>query len=371
VNITGACQFGQANEVLVRTQDVRGVIDGDVPYAYGGDLIESVTGKVLAPVGSQSHLMGIWQDVDLVLRSDVYIEDVTVATSVRQSQIDATYVLRNLGGGDRTVDLSAEVMDDAVTALDMGTAQVVVPAGSTATATLTQPWTDPELWMPDNPHLYQLESSIGDQSGELDATSIRFGFREFWTEDGIYFVLNGTRMKFLATAGHPPWGGELLTDQQVLDKYNGIRGANCMAMRLHANIWPENWYEVADEIGLPVILESAIWCYSWNYALGDSAFWQNVRDHWEGVIKAHKNPADHVRRGRRSQRCRRRHQPALSPRVPQPHRLPRHGVLVGRSHQRGGMAVCHVGVGPPEAALHGRVPLGPFAVIPRLHGAAG
>ena len=71
--------------------------------------------------------------------------------------------------------------------------------------------------------------------------------------------------------------------------FEGVRIANVVAMRLHANIWPENWYKVADEIGLPIVLESAIWCDSNAYALDNSAFWQNARDHWSGVIESHRN----------------------------------------------------------------------------------
>jgi len=265
LEVTDACRADGPNELLVRVQDVRALIDGEVEYGPGRNLIESVEGRVMAPVGSQTTLFGIWQDVDLVIRNDVFIEDVTIVTSVRQKRIEATYVLRNLGPRPSQVTLRAEVTDEGRAVLELGSEAVTIQPGATAECTLASPWPTPKLWMPDSPHLYHLESGLVADGEAMDAASTRFGFREFWT-DGIYFVLNGVRMKFLATAGHPPRGG-LLTDEEIRQKYAAIRSANCMAMRLHANVWPENWYDVADEVGLPIIEESAIWCFARNLSL--------------------------------------------------------------------------------------------------------
>jgi len=287
LEVTDACRADGPNELLVRVQDVRALIDGEVEYGPGRDLIESIEGRVMAPVGSQTTLFGIWQDVDLVIRNDVFIEDVTIVTSVRQKRIEANYVLRNLGRQPSRVTLRAEVTDEGRTALELGSEAVTIQPGATAECTLASPWPTPKLWMPDSPHLYHLESGLVADGEAMDAASTRFGFREFWT-DGIYFVLNGVRMKFLATAGHPPRGG-LLTDEEIRQKYAAIRSANCMAMRLHANVWPENWYDVADEVGLPIIEESAIWCFARNYALEREEFWKNAREHWHGIIRRDKN----------------------------------------------------------------------------------
>jgi hypothetical protein len=288
VEVTRACRAGQPNELAVRVHDVRAVIDGQVPFAPGRNLVEAVNGRVMAPVGSQTHLFGIWQDVGLVLREDVYIEDVTVVTSVRRRRIDATFAVRNLGDSARAVTVRAGVTEGGRPAFDMGSADATVPAGGTAQVILSKPWADAKLWGPDSPTLYSLESRLEADGREVDDQRTRFGFREFWT-DGIYLVLNGARTKFLATAGHPPWNGQLLTNEEVRARYEEMRSANCMAMRLHANVWPENWYDVADEIGLPIIQESAIWCYSPNYALERKEFWDNAREHWRAVIRRDKN----------------------------------------------------------------------------------
>lgn len=288
MEITDACRFSTPNELMVRVEDVRGVIDGEVEYGPGRDMVESVSGRVMAPVGSQTSLFGIWQDVGLVFRNDVCIEDVTIVTSVRKKRIEVKYILRNLGKAPCSPTLRAAVQDGDEEALHLGEELVTVPAGGMAEHTLRKAWPNAKLWAPDSPHLYYLESALHVGPRLVDADSTRFGFREFWT-DGIHFVLNGTRVKFLATAGHPPSRGELLDDQRIRERYQALRSANCMAVRLHANIWPENWYDVADEIGLPIIQESAIWCFARNYALEREEFWENARDHWRAVIRRDKN----------------------------------------------------------------------------------
>jgi hypothetical protein len=287
VDVTDVCTFGGTDELLVRVQDVRAVIRDHVSPAAGNP-VEQADAAIMAPVGSQPNLFGIWQSVQLRYRRDVYIDNVRVVTSVRENRIDVTYMLANLDARDRRVKLSAAVMDGADVALDVGSIRVTVPAGDTVEAVLTRPWSEARLWAPESPHLYVLETSLDDAVGELDRDRTRFGFREFWTE-GTELVLNGSPVTFLATAGHPPWGGDLLTDAQIRTRYQQIRDLGCVAFRLHANVWPDNWYQVADEMGMLIILESAIWCDSYNYALGDEAFWRNAEDHWRGIVDDHEN----------------------------------------------------------------------------------
>jgi len=286
-DVTDASRRGGPNELLVRVQDVRGVIEGDVPYSPGSTMITALEGRVLAPIGSQWRSFGIWQDVSLRLRNEIYLDDCAVATSVREHAIRATCELRNLGTEPAEVTVAARVTDAAKTALDLGEQRLRVPAGGTASCAFRRSWPDAKLWMPGSPHLYYLETSAGAGGRTLDSRRTRFGFREFWT-DGTRLVLNGVPMRFLATAGHPPGGG-LIGRDEIRRRYEAIRSINCVAVRLHANVWPRRWYDVADEIGLPLIMESAIWCYPRSYALADERFWQNAREHWRAIIRSHRN----------------------------------------------------------------------------------
>ena len=295
VDVTKACRQG-ANALLVRVQDVTGVIDQKMDYAKQGRgirFISQARDSVMMPVGSQYSRVGIWQSVTLVARPDVYIEDVWVRTSVRKKEIVADVTVRNLSDRPRTVTMMALVVNapdgTEVPMLALGYDPVAVPPGASAKRTLRQPWPKPKLWTLDAPYLYALSVELLEGRDSLDTSSTRFGFREFWT-DGPDFVLNGTPMKFLATAGHPRGQiGKELGKAAAIDYYKRIREAGCVAMRLHANVWPKAWFEAADEVGMPLIMESALWCFPHEYALTKDAFWQNYHDHLRAIVRDHQN----------------------------------------------------------------------------------
>lgn len=288
IDVTAACRPGQANELVVRAQDVTGVIGQPMDYTKrdrSNRFIGQAKDSVMAPVGSQASRVGIWQSVALVARHDVYVDDVFVQTSMRRGQLSARVAVRNLSDRPRRVRLENAVAGGpALKATD-----VTIAPRASASVTVAEPWAKPRLWGPEDPHLYHLATSVCEAGRALDAVDTRFGFREFWTE-GPDMLLNGTPMKFLATAGHPR--GELadgLSKASALDFFRRIRQANCVAMRLHANLWPRGWYEAADELGMPIILESAFFCWSDDYALSKPEFWKNYQNHLRGIVRAHQN----------------------------------------------------------------------------------
>lgn len=289
VEITAAVRSDGPNQLLVRVQDVTGVIaeklSGERP-PRGVRYIDRADDSVMAPVGSRYAEVGIWQPVTILSRNDVFLDDVFVKTSVRQGAIEVDYTLRNLAARPKTVALAARV---AETDIGLREPAVTVPADSSSTVTLRSSWPKPRQWGPEDPHLYTLVTTLTEQGGPKDEQRTRFGFREFWTE-GDKLILNGTPINFLATAGHPrgSLAGEL-SKPAAVDFYRRIRETGCVGMRLHANIWPKCWYEAADEVGMPLILESALFCWARAYALSKDEFWKNYHDHLRAILKDHRN----------------------------------------------------------------------------------
>ncbi len=288
LEIGPACRPGD-NELLVRVQDVTGVIDHPMDYdkqGRGVRFVAQAKDAIMAPVGSQSHRIGITEPVTLIARNEVFIDDIFVRTLVRQKRIEVDVRAKNLTNTPQTVRVRCRVEGAG---LELPPASLTIPAGESLIQTLSADWPNPRLWSPEDPHLDFLETTLDCSDERLDTRRTRFGFREFWT-DGPNFVLNGTPMKFLATAGHPR--GDLtgeLGKAAAIDFYKRIREAGCVATRLHANVWPSHWYDAADEVGMPIILESALFCWAENYALSKPKFWENYRDHLRAVVEAHRN----------------------------------------------------------------------------------
>jgi hypothetical protein len=288
LDVTDLCEAGGENELLMRVAaDVPAFLEAGVPYKPDWGPVQRVRDKVLVPMGFVfTNYAAVWDDVMLVARADVYVDDVTVVTSVREASITVTVDLRNAATAARQVDVGARVMDGESLALDLGQETVTVPAASAARVTLHRPWPEPKLWQPDAPHLYHLDVHASSGGQDLDSERVRFGFREFWT-DGPRFVLNGTPVNFLGTSR--PGLPELLSREDVERTYASIREANCRAVRLHANVWPEVWLDVADEIGMLVVEESSYWCCTDQYAVAEPAFWDNFLAHWRAIVRRGRN----------------------------------------------------------------------------------
>jgi len=239
---------------------------------------------------------GIWQDVWLLARPAVYVEDSYVVTSVTDKQITVTTTLANAGTAAESVYVQHAVIDGARTVLSSGAGtQVSVPAGGTASVTFTKAWANPTLWSPDNPHLYQLsvttrpasgsQSSSGAQAG--DTYGVRFGFREV-TVSGVDILLNGAPVMLRGDAWHF-MGSVENSRAYATEWFTMVRAAGVNYLRLHAMPYPPVFYDVADELGLLIVAESGIYGSSGNYALSASDFWANCVTHLTARVQRDRN----------------------------------------------------------------------------------
>jgi hypothetical protein len=311
-DITDATRPGARNELAVGVHDWTGIFTpGKVKFTAPDDWLKvrgTPRDKILAPIGGIFPLYGIWDDVTLVAQPAVYIKDLFIKPSVRRGELVVDYTLANESATDAEVALSAAAEDAGQEALRLPAATAKVPAGKTALVTLRQPWKAPHLWSYADPHLYRLRStlsSVGDKgTGTFsrpegrkmsqspaatpsgDAIETRFGFREFWTQRGDFY-LNGSKIHLLATSWWPPH--EPATRKQIADAWRGIKRAGCVAFRTHTQPWPEVYYELADEIGVLTVPEGAVWNDRDVYRLNDPVFWDNYGRHLRAMVGKLKN----------------------------------------------------------------------------------
>ncbi|MCD6507589.1 hypothetical protein J7M22_13315 [Candidatus Poribacteria bacterium] len=284
IDITSSVRKDE-NLIAVRVQDVRGVLNRELPYKQGRAMFEGQKNIIMAPVGSRTMDVGIWQNVYISIRHPQFIDDVFIKTSVRRRQIEVELTIKNDSDQSANGKVRCRILDQGEEVLRLEGDLRPMEAKSSIKKVLVKRWENPKLWSPLSPYLYTMRVELLQDGEVVDTRDERFGFREFWI-DGIYFVLNGKRIKFLATAGHPPANS---TRKDAENLFRAIKSANCVAMRLHANLWPEWWYEVADEMGILLVEESAIWCFAKEYALSKPEFWENARKHLAGMVRRDKN----------------------------------------------------------------------------------
>jgi beta-galactosidase len=231
---------------------------------------------------------GIWQDVWLLSRPPVHVDDTAVVTSVRNGEIKVTTQVANAGQQASPAWVEHVVSDGHRTVL-RAEQQTNVAAGGSAAVEFAKQWHAPRLWSPDDPHLYTLTVNVRSaQNGPVtDTATTRFGFREVWV-DGATIYLNGDPTPLRGDSWH--YMGSIENSRAYATLwFQMAKDAGVNYIRLHAMPYPPVFYDVADEMGMLLIGESGIYGSSGNYALGADDFWANCATHLTRRIRRDRN----------------------------------------------------------------------------------
>ncbi len=205
---------------------------------------------------------GIVDDVWLRAYGTVHIEDAFIQTSVRNQMLRVDYTVVNQGAVPWTGAIAGDIRpaDSATVVKSISSANLTLAPGERRTVTVESPWTDPLLWWPDQPHLYGLDIRLENDGGVTDSESRRFGFREFWVE-GTQFRLNGLRVNLRGDwACYSQYWGAINTPAKLKTLYEGMReDTNSNILRWHKHPAPKFAYDMADEMGIMIIAESAFY----------------------------------------------------------------------------------------------------------------
>jgi hypothetical protein len=283
VDISTAVGTGGKHRLSVRCLD-RGAFfpEGFVLPKDAKD--EVLRGKTLNPVGGYKDLVGFWDRAFLRVLPRTHVDpaELAIVTSTRKGTLSLAGTVSNAMAG---LSAKVEVLDgDRVVLTADG---VGVEADGKFASTTAFP--NPRTWSPEDPHLYTLRLTLTSGGKVVDAYSQRFGFKEFWTE-GPDFFLNGVKRRMLASSTWPVQ--EYVDPAEVRRRLKNVRDCNTIAFRLHTGPWAEAWLDAADELGVLIIDEAAVYTDgSGMYAYKDARFWDNYHKHVEGMIKRDRNRA--------------------------------------------------------------------------------
>jgi hypothetical protein len=303
LDITDAVQWGVANSLLVGVHDWTGVFsDSDLDLAgFQGswDAFRTYPAdRILSPVGGLYNYYGIWDSVSLKVLPVAHVDSIFIRPSLKNNRLDVDVTLVNSGSVPFTGTLRGRVFAWHGAGRDtsgqwqlQGDPAALFPdqpvsLGAGQTQTLTLSVDNPSLtpWTPYTPQLYVLE--VGFDTLEGDALRERFGWREFTVRGGDFY-LNGNRIHMLAASWWPDardW-----TRESAAAQLRAIRAANVVAFRTHTQPWQDSWYEAADEVGMLMIPEGAVWNDDMSYRLGDERFWTNYGEHLAAMVHTLRN----------------------------------------------------------------------------------
>lgn len=273
----------------------------------------STVGRRIVPAGSMwGYLInGIWQDVYLLAVPEVRIADVFVKPRVSDGILEMDLRIRNDSGKDRNVvvdgivnewvNLAETDIDSAPvpaweigrTALTVAPAAVSIPAGQAVSVTLSAAVDEGDLryWTPEHPNLYALQLSLKEKGArvETDHKYERFGWRE-WTLVGTRQHLNGRPYALRGDSWHF-MGIPQMSRRYAWAWFTAIKGMNGNAVRPHAQVYPRFYMDMADEMGICVLAETANWASDGGPKLDSDHFWETSRDHLRRMVLRDRNHA--------------------------------------------------------------------------------
>ncbi len=227
--------------------------------------------------GMDSNMVPVWLGGFQHIQTPVYVK------VVPQVSIEDTYVVADYKTGDVTVELTLNNPGTAPVKVDINAA-IKASNGNYSTDTFAktmkiQPGKavidfkmqvkDFIAWDLDNPYLYDVTVEVGEQGGSYtDKSVVTTGFKEFYVDDGGYFVLNGERI-FLKSAHTAPYvigsvdvGDDIERQLHQLDYLKSI--GNNIVRFIDGPALPE-MLDYCDRIGLMVYEETAM---SWTQVDG-------------------------------------------------------------------------------------------------------
>ncbi|MBE6768615.1 MAG: hypothetical protein E7549_06870 [Ruminococcaceae bacterium] len=268
--ITDTVNYGEENELIV---GCRTVMASEYKDADGRARTDFPEGSFWG-----NHIAGIWQDCRLVERNTSYIADVFAYADVYSETLHLECTAENAADCTVRFSLSPHGAED-------WREMLTLPADQTAAAWCWNGW-DIRLWEPETPHLYDLRAELLCGGAVCDIHTARIGFRTFHIE-GERFVLNGRPIKLTNDSWHY-MGYAIQTEEYARAYYEMAREANVNCIRLHAMPYPSFFYDIADEMGMLMVSESAIWASRCNFSYSPD-FFENCKRHLRRLILRDRN----------------------------------------------------------------------------------
>jgi hypothetical protein len=285
-DVSRAIRWNQRNELVIRIGAHPGVLPASV---NGGTDFEKAR-----------WTPGIYDSVSLICADNPVISVVQAAPQLADSTHPVAGVLvqtelHNYASHAVSTEVKQQVfqLKPGQSPSAKQTVTVQLSAGETKLVKQTLPIPDAHLWSPEDPFLYRVDTSTAG-----DAVQTRFGMREFHFDtvtqkgylNGRPYFLRGSNIglhRFFedAHSGSLPWN-EAWVHRLLVD----------IPKRLHWNAFrftigpvPDRWLEIADEAGILIEYEYAVWVGSPVYTQWRSSYDSNqliseytewLRDSW-------------------------------------------------------------------------------------------
>jgi hypothetical protein len=271
--------------------------------------VNNDSAKFTYPTGSFFNLntTGIWQDVFLLGVPNVHIKDVFVQPDLSADQLRVQVTIQNRSEQPARLTVNGIVkalkpfsfpndcvqvvphykLEDNPSIEFPGEPITVFPNAETV-LTLTATLSGKLLkWDMENPNLYAILVTLEQDGKTIDRKYTRFGWREFKIKNGDFY-LNDRKIQIKGDSWHF-MGIPQLTRRYAYAWYRTLKDAGGNGVRLHAMPYPTFYLEVADEMGVCVLDESAIWASLCQNNYDEPITWERFYEHVSRLVKRDRN----------------------------------------------------------------------------------
>jgi len=296
-DVTKLIHFGADNQILVKVISSK-VFDKPGPYGRREYLSGSFWGTFVS---------GIWQDVFLLAEPKVAVSDIYVQPLLDQDELKVEATVANHDSNPATISVAGEVREwinqtgQSVleapevkwtladhSSLELPGQSIELAPGESRTVTLTaRVGGQLKPWSPAAPNLYGLLLHVSASGENVDTKYQRFGWRQFTTQ-GNQLLLNGQPIVLHGDSWHF-MGVPQMTRRYAYAWFHLLKDAGANAVRLHASVYPSFYHDMADEMGIMILDESAIWLSDGGPKADSDLFWQNCRSHVTELVKRDRN----------------------------------------------------------------------------------
>lgn len=242
---------GTVNELVVR-------VGTSVTYRTNN---RNIYGDVLEKA---RQLPGIYDHVELILTGSTYVEKVQVAPDLDRESVRVAAWIQNRSTESASTRLKLQIEKDSTVYTALKSEQFSLAPGETVFVETELPLNNMETWSPETPSLYTLKVQSSD-----DLLSTTFGMREFHFDpktkipilNGHPYYLRGTSVPIYRFAEDPLRGNKLWDEEWIRSVFRRFKEMHWNCLRFHVGPAPSMWYRIADEEGIIIQDEYAIWTF--------------------------------------------------------------------------------------------------------------
>ncbi|MCX6872592.1 MAG: hypothetical protein NTW21_02125 [Verrucomicrobia bacterium] len=259
--------------------------------------VDNTVQKDIPPDGAMCDFVlfgGLYRDVDLVFTGSPHVTfpwegpkagvRLTLPeVSQEKAVVQIETALRN--DTDQAVKciVVTRVLDKAGKAVATAKDEVSLDAKGEAMITQkTEPISNPNLWSPDNPYLYTVETTVMDGNRATDQVNTRLGIRWCQWDKEKGFFLNGKHLKLVGANRHQAWPfiGSAVPNRLLRADAEQMKKMGINWVRLSHYPHSPAFLDDLDELGLMALEEGPTWMHTpsetWMKNL-DAAFRSMIR----------------------------------------------------------------------------------------------